>query len=304
MSLKSIAIALCSLLVCVRLTGAQSVEKSMKNEGAVAKIYKQTQDAQGKPVALNAYIFFPEGHQATDERPAVVFFSGGGWNSGSPKQFSQHCQYLASRGMVAITADYRVKSRQQTQAKECVADGKSAIRWARKNASMLGIDPDRIVAGGGSAGGHVAACTGTLPGFDEPSEDSSVSSRPNAMALFNPAVLLATFGDFPVIDSAKAKALRQRMGTDPKNLSPIHHVDSSTPPTIIFHGTEDKTVPFRTVKAFTDESQAKGVICRLCEFEGEGHGFFNYRRGGNSNFEKTMEQLDGFLVEQGFLEPK
>ena len=121
-----------------------------------------------------------------DQRPAVVFFFGGGWNGGSPSQFAPHCEYLASRGMVAMTADYRVKSRQGTTPFDCVEDGKSAIRYVRQHAKELGVDPKKIAAGGGSAGGHVAAATGTVRGMDEKNEDSGISSKPDALILFNP----------------------------------------------------------------------------------------------------------------------
>src|SRR6185436_11894787 len=122
---------------------------------------------------LALYVFNPEGHKASDTRPAIVFFFGGGWTSGSPAQFEQQCRYLASRGMVAMTADYRVASRHQVKAAQCVADAKSAIRYVRAHAKELGVDPKRIAAGGGSAGGHIAGCTGTLPGLDEPGEDKA-----------------------------------------------------------------------------------------------------------------------------------
>ena len=118
------------------------------------------------------------------QKPAVVFFFGGGWNSGSPAQFERHARHFAQRGMIAITADYRVKSRHGVQVVECVKDAKAAIAWIRENARRLGIDPDKIAAGGGSAGGHLAACTGTINGFGS-------DERPNAMILFNPAVALA-----------------------------------------------------------------------------------------------------------------
>ena len=87
--------------------------------------------------------------------------------------------------MVAISADYRVKSRNQTTPFECVKDGKSAIRWVRQHAAELGVDPDRIVAAGGSAGGHVAACTGVIEGINEDGEDAAIRSVPNAMILFS-----------------------------------------------------------------------------------------------------------------------
>src|SRR4029079_4650111 len=133
-----------------------------KLPGAEVETYKTVGDTK-----LNLYIYYPPGHKATDKRAAIVFFFGGGWTNGSPGQFEQHCKHLASRGMVAMTADYRVASRQQVKAVSCVVDAKSAIRFVRKEAGRLGIDPNRIASAGGSAGGHIAACTGVLQAFDE-----------------------------------------------------------------------------------------------------------------------------------------
>ena len=88
--------------------------------------------------------------------------------------------------MVAMAAEYRVKSRHNTTPFECVMDGKSALRWIRKNAAKLGVDPERIGAGGGSAGGHVAAAVATVPGLNEEGEDLSISCLPDTLVLFNP----------------------------------------------------------------------------------------------------------------------
>ena len=150
---------------------------------------------------LTLDVFLPPGHKSSDRRPAIVFFFGGGWNGGSPSQFYPHCQYLASRGMVAMSAEYRVKSRHETTPRECVKDGKSALRWIRRHAAELGIDPDKVAAGGGSAGGHVAAATATTKGFNEAGEDLSVSCRPNVLVLFNPVYLNGpTVYEIPVND--------------------------------------------------------------------------------------------------------
>jgi len=284
-----------------------SMETSMRDAGAEVYVYKECQTADGKPVSLNLYVFSPEDHQAPEDhpdaarRPAIVFFFGGGWRSGRPSQFTEHCKYLASRGMVAMTADYRVSSRHGTKAIACVADGKSAVRWIREHAEELGIDPERVAAGGGSAGGHVAACTGVIEGSEAPGEDTSVSSRPDALALFNPALVLAKVDDRPPLDPDRVSGLADRMGVPPRQLSPIHHVSGSAPPTIIFHGRDDKTVAFWTAEAFCDAMKEAGNRCELVGFDGQGHGFFNHGRGDNSNYQKTIDALDKFLVSIGFL---
>ena len=145
---------------------------------------------------LNLWIFYPDNHKKNDKVASIVFFFGGGWNGGTPAQFLQQAKYLQQRGMVSILADYRVKSRNNTQAIYCLKDAKSAIRWVRENARKIGIDPNRIVASGGSAGGHLAAATGTIPIHDEDYENLKISSKPNAMILFNPGLILAPIKEF------------------------------------------------------------------------------------------------------------
>ena len=295
-----------SLVLTVALTlsldaYAQNRQKKSANyppqlEGAQVEVYKKVGD-----VELNIYIYNPVDHKASDQRPVSVFFFGGGWKSGTPAQFEEHCKYLASRGMVAMTADYRVSSRHGTQAKECVADAKSAIRWVRQESKRLGVDPNRLVAGGGSAGGHIAGCTGVLTGFEEPGEDLSLSSKPNAMALFNPALVLAQIDGEDPLPEERASALPDRMGVDPKALSPYHHVKAGVPPTIIFHGRGDTTVPYRTVEHFTEAMKKVGNRCELIGYEGQPHGFFNYGRSENKYFKSTLASLDSFLVSLNYL---
>ena len=176
-----------------------------------------------------------------------------------------------------------------------------AIRFVRKNAARLGIDPDRIVAAGGSAGGHLAAACGTISGFDAPDEDTRISSRPNAMILFNPAVVLAPV-DGVEIDEQRMAALSDRLGVDPRELSPYHHVTRGTPPAVIFHGKADKTVPYATVEAFAKAMRDAGNTCELYGYDGQGHGFFNYGRANNESFVATLREADRFLAQLGYLQ--
>ncbi len=264
--------------------------------GAKSETYKTVGDTK-----LSLYIFNPESHDRTQQRPAIVFFFGGGWTSGSPQQFEQQCRYLASRGLVAIAADYRVASRQKAKPVECVADAKSAIRWVRKHAQELGIDSNRIAAAGGSSGGHIAACTGTVPGQEEPGEDTTISSMPNAMVLFNPALVLAPLegSDFSGVRGFE-RVPATRLGAEPEALSPAHHVKAGAPPTIIFHGKADTTVPIVTAEAFAAAMKKAGNRCELSAFDGQQHGFFNYGRGDDAMFRETLKLADKFLVSLGW----
>ena len=246
-------------------------------------VYKTVGETQ-----LKLHVFNPKGHKASDKRPAIVFFFGGGWVGGSPSQFYPHCEYLASRGMVAISADYRVKSRNKTTPRECVKDGKSAVRWIREHAMQLGIDPTRIAAGGGSAGGHVAAATGSINGFEEKGEDLSVSARPNALVLFN-----------PVYDNGPTGYGHSRVKDYWKDFSPMHNINEKTPPTRVFLGTEDKLIPVKTAEVYKKLMVDKGRRCDLHLYKGQGHGFFNFRN--KANYTKTVIEMDRFLASLGYL---
>jgi arylsulfatase A-like enzyme/acetyl esterase/lipase len=265
-------------------------------EGARPEIYKMVGDTK-----LSLYIFEPA--TPGTNRPAIVFFFGGGWQSGSPAQFEQQCRHFAARGMVAITADYRVGSRQQAKAADCVADAKSCVRWLRQHAAQLGINPQRIVAAGGSAGGHIAAATGTVPGLDQAGEDTSISAVPNALVLFNPALVLAPLGGLD-LKGFGVNLDKERLGAEPAALSPAHHVKSGTPPTFIAHGKADTTVPFITAETFAAVMKHAGSYCELVGYEGQQHGFFNYGRGDNRYYRETLTAADAFLVSLGFLAPE
>ena len=259
--------------------------------GATVEAYKKIGETE-----LNLWILQPK--KSDELRPAIVFFFGGGWSSGSPEQFERQARHFAERGMVAITADYRVASRQKAKPVQCVADAKSCIRWVRANAQRLGIDPQRIVAAGGSAGGHLAAATATLPGLDEASEDAKVSSQPNALVLFNPCVVTAPVSGLDFKGFASNSTL-EKVGCEPESLSPIHHVKEGLPPTLIMHGKSDTTVPYVTVEAFTERMKKAGNRCELKGYDGQQHGFFN-----GPGFTDTLAAADEFLVSLKYLPAK
>lgn len=254
--------------------------------GADSRVYKTVGETK-----LRLHIYPPANRKQGDKLPAIVFFFGGGWRNGTPAQFVEHCKYLASRGMVAITVEYRVKSRQNVTPLECIADAKSALRWVRGRAGELGIDANRIAAGGGSAGGHLAAALATVNGFEDKTDDLKISAVPNALVLFNPALDVANIpADYGFGEHAKAA-------------SPLQNVRAKLPPTIIFHGTADKTVPFEQATKFCVAMMKHGNKCELNPYEGRDHGFFNFGRGNGEDFKSTLRSTDDFLVLLGYLKP-
>ena len=247
-------------------------------DGCVAEVYKE---ASGDKLWI--YRFDPP-HKGEAAKPAVVFFFGGGWNGGTVSQFEQHARYLASRGVVSFVADYRVKSRQNTQPDACVADGKSAIWWVRKNSARLGIDPSRIAAGGGSAGGHVAAATGICDGLDDPADkDPNISSRANALLLFN-----------PVYDNGPKGYGHSRVTKWFPAISPAHNLSKDDPPTIVFLGSSDSLIPVPTAEKFDADLKALGIQSELWVYDGQPHGFFNESKNQQA-FLDTVRKMDSFL---------
>ena len=242
-------------------------------------------------VTLKIDIFEPKQKAVAKKLPAIVFFFGGGWTGGSPEQFYRQCEYLAGRGMIAMSADYRVKSRHHTTPAECVKDGKSAVRWVRAHADRLGIDPQRIAAGGGSAGGHVAAAVATAPGLEEAGEDTSVSSRPNALVLFN-----------PVFDNGLEGYGHDRVKEFFPAISPLHNLRPGTPPTIVFLGTADRLIPVATAKDYQAKMQNNGDRCELRLYDGQPHGFFNYGGPMKPYYYRTLFEADKFLATLGWIE--
>ncbi len=290
-------IALALLAILVPLSGGAQENAATKKtvgyppviEGTKSEIYRKVGETE-----LKVWIFEPW-QKSNKPLPAIVFFFGGGWTGGSPTQFEPQSRHLASRGMIAIVADYRVKTRQGAKPADCVSDAKACVRWVRANAARLGIDPERIAVGGGSAGGHLAASVGSLPGLDTAQDDKSVSCLPNALVLFNPATVMAPF---PGLDlkGFGAGLDEEKLGSAPAEISPIHHIKKGMPPTIIFHGKADTTVPYPSVEKFAAVMRAAGNRCDLIGYEGEKHGFFN-----KSKYSETLAAAADFLVSLGYL---
>ena len=261
----------------IKLTTAEVATKEV--------VYKTT--PQGE---LKLHLFSPAGEvQTTALRPCVVFFFGGGWRSGSYTQFVPQAEYLASRGIVAASADYRIRNIHKTTPDKCVEDAKSAIRWVRAHAAELGIDPDKIVAAGGSAGGHLAACTALVTAFDAEGDDKSISAKPNALVLFNPALNIDTlFKERPAGDSGMTPEMAEA-------ITPNRFIAKDTPPSIQFFGTADKLKD--GADEFVAKARALGVRAEMWTAADMPHGFFNREPW----IQVTAKKMDEFLASLGYL---
>jgi acetyl esterase/lipase len=258
-----------------------------KNQGPEPTEKLTYKDVAGTKLEL--WEWKPADWKAGDKRSAIVFYHGGGWRSGAPNAFSRQSEKLAELGMVAFSVRYRLISQEGVKIDDCIKDAKSAFRWVRSHAAELGIDPQKIAAGGGSAGGHLAAALATLDEINDPADDLKVSTMPAALVLFNPAANL----DFPKATEGKsAEQVKELLA-----LSPYHHLKAGHPPTIIFHGDADVTVPITTVQAYTAKVKELGGACEVSVSPGQNHAFFNKE----PYVWDTLKVAEAFLQKQSLL---
>lgn len=256
----------------------------------VVHVYKRVGDRD-----LTLQVFTPPGWSAGDRRPALVLFHGGSWTGGAPSQFAPQAAHFAARGMVTVLVRYRLLDKSTSEPPlVCVQDAKSAMRWVRAHAGQLGIDPQRIAAGGGSAGGHLAACTSLIEGLDDPQDDLAVSPKAAALILFN-----------PVFDNGPDQGWgHERVGDLYRQYSPAHNITPAAPPTLVMLGTQDKLIPVAVVERFKAAMDRAGVRCEARFYEGQGHGFFNPGKSENDrSYRETLQAADDFLVSLGWLKP-
>jgi acetyl esterase/lipase len=183
--------------------------------------------------------------------PAIVYIHGGGWRNGSKSAFSRQAAHMATKGFAGACIEYRLSGEAKFPA--ALHDSKAAVRWVRANAKKLNIDPDRIGAAGGSAGGHLAALLGTtahIRDFEGDGGNAGVSSQVQAVAAFNPAVDLVSFGkgDPGNAQNSVFAFLGATYADKPElwaSATPTTHVSAKSAPTLFLHGTADTTVPYQ-----------------------------------------------------------
>ena len=243
-------------------------------------VYKKVGDTE-----LHLSVVKPANWKSGDKRAAIVFFHGGGWVGGPRGQFNEQAKYFASRGLVCAQVEYRFATKSDAPT-VCCQDAKSAMRWVRSHAKELGINPNRIISSGGSAGGHLAAFVAMVDGLDDPTDDKSVSCKPCAMVLFN-----------PVFDNGPGGYGHDRIGDRYKEFSPTHNIKKGSAPAVVFLGTNDKLIPVKTVEDFKAKMLEAGSKCEAFFYDGQAHGFFNQEPWRT----KAMIEADKFLASLGLL---
>jgi acetyl esterase/lipase len=245
-------------------------------------------EVDGHPLRL--HLFEAKGRGDPAGRPLLLLFHGGAWQYGGPQQFFAQCRFFARHGLSCVSAEYRIGSRHGTDARAAVQDARAAFAYLADNASALGIDPRRILAGGGSSGGHLAAALGTALSLPTEPGFADTGRRPAALVLYNPMLDLGPCTP----DHHLVKDFWQQV-------SPLRHIDSRVPPTLILLGDRDPEVPVTTGETFCDAVAAQGGVCELEVYQGARHGFFNQRRHDPNYFELTNQRVLRFVRERGLL---
>lgn len=235
-------------------------------------------------IALEAHVFYPEGHTADKKTATYAFFHGGGWAVGIPEWGYKNCQRYRDKGMVAVSFEYRLIDIHQSNIIHCIEDAKSAITWLREQAPTMGIDPGSIVSAGFSAGGHLAAATAILDTFE--AAEVKYSGKPNAFITHSASY-----------NTTKSNFFSRQSNGQPESISIFHHVKKNLPPSISFHGTRDHLAPISEFAEYRDKMEGFNNDFAYQIFEGVGH-FFNDPKASKT----VMERTDAFLQKLGYIE--
>jgi acetyl esterase/lipase len=206
-----------------------------------------------------ADLYFPATMPADKKLPALVWIHGGGWSSGTrdAKREVNVCSTLARNGYVMMSIDYLLSDKKQAVWPTNLWDCKTAVRWLRKNAARLGVDPERIGVAGGSAGGHLAAMVALTTPADglnpaEPLGDVSCAVK-CCVDLYGIADI-GTYHDATMLGKTFSAAPELY-----RVASPVTYVRSNSVPVLICHGTADKTVSIEQSKLFDHILTRSGV---------------------------------------------
>jgi acetyl esterase/lipase len=224
--------------------------------------YHKTADVTYGPNPRNQLdIYTPAAQNDKALAPVVVFFYGGNWNSGSRSGYEFIGEALASRGIIAVLADYRLYP--QVRYPEFLEDSARAVAWTAKEIKRVGGDPKRLYVMGHSAGAYNAAMIALDPRW-------LAAEGMTPMALCGWIGLAGPY-DFIPIQNRATRPVFFYPDTPPES-QPINHVTNSAPPALLIAASEDELVnPVRNTGGLADRLRAAGVKVTEVYFDNISH---------------------------------
>ncbi len=222
-------------------------------------IYKETPEKQ-----LKLDILKKNGN--TELAPVIIFIHGGSWKYGGKEDYLFYLIEFAERGYVTATLSYRLS--QEAPFPAAVEDINCGIRWIKDHGLEYGIDTNKAVLVGGSAGGHLAMMAGYT---DQYESCGSIGDIQGIVNIYGPCDLTT---DFALSNSALTDFIGQNYNENPmpyKDASPLTHISSDDPPTITFHGTIDKVVPVSQADTLDQRLRRVGVSHEYHRLKGWPH---------------------------------
>lgn len=204
--------------------------------------------------------------------PVIIYVHGGGWQQNIKELGVIALIQFVNNGYICVPVEYRLSNEARFPAQ--IQDIKCAVRFLRANAELYGINPDRIAIFGESAGGHLAALTGTSGGVDDFEGDGgwkNYSSRVQAVCdwsgpTYFPPDTTSNNADFRLLGGTTAEKRELAV-----KASPLTYVSADDPPFLIFHGTKDGTVNMAHSDTLYQLLKNAGVDATLKLIEGGGH---------------------------------
>lgn len=223
-----------------------------------------------------ADLYFPLDHVKTKPLPGIIVIHGGGFNDGDKARGRELniSENLTLKGYVCMSINYKLRRMAgQVTWPQSVYDAKAAVRYLRKEAANLGVDPERIGVIGCSAGCNLAmmlATTGPTDGFDVAAGEpyQGISAQVTAAIGFYGAVDLPNYHDMKMFAKTREEAPELY-----KKGSPINYLDAKDAPMLLVHGSADPTVPLSQSESYLRAAQGKGATCDLVVVPGAPHTF-------------------------------
>lgn len=241
--------------------------------------------------ALKLYIFEPE--IPKKNRPAILFFNGGSFKKKplvTPLLFQHQANYFSSKGMVAICVDYRNGSDEGFTPIQAICDVKSAVRWLRENSTDLGVDPNKVVICGSSAGGYIAVSSIMFENLNDDADNLSIDNIPNVLVVFG-----AGMDGVDIMGRRYPEMLERAV-----EISPIHNIKKCLPPTLWMCGTADDL--YDQNKQFVEQMVGKENDIKFITYDGMGHGFFRFGEHENKGYHESNLMIENYLKSLAFIE--